>query len=73
MAMAGTLQIMNAAVAGDDAVVGEAGFLELAVHIAGKDECTMLFDVSPLLKEMEALMRLSVPVAVKPPTIEAPS
>ena len=73
MAMTGALQIVDAAVAGYDAVVGEAGFLELSVHVAGENECAVLLAVGPLLKEMEALMRLSVPVAVKPPTIEAPS
>ena len=72
MAMTGALQIVDAAVAGYDAVVGEAGFLELSVHVAGENECTVLLAVSPLFKEMEALMWLGVAVAVEPPAIEAP-
>lgn len=54
-------------------VVAKAGFLELAIHVAGEDECPMIHEQGKVAQDGEAFMRKSFPVALQSVAIEPPS
>ena len=51
----------------------KTSFLELSIHIAGDNECTMWHSSSDLFENAEAGMRHRIPIQLKTVTIEAPS
>lgn len=53
-------------------VVAKAGFLELAIHVAGEDECPMIHEQGKVAQDGEAFMWEGFPVALQPVAIEPP-
>jgi MFS family permease len=66
------LDVVDRAVALDDAVVRESGLRELPVDVGREDEAPVLHRVAPAPQEPEAGMRVRGPVQAQPVAVEAP-
>jgi hypothetical protein len=68
-----TLKIVNGAMTFINSIRIKTGFLEMAIHIAGKDPATQWHFIRPAIEQRKALMRCGCTVHRQTVTIKPPS